>query len=123
LAPPRAGGVDHTGRLRVVQQDDVTRPDLGQQLSGVGGGDLGVVVAFGIPQRPGVHAVQAVVQPLGDRVEGGVALDDQPARVDPGSSGVRQQGGQHLGDAAPGGGGVDVPYRPSRKGVAAGGDQ
>lgn len=46
------------------------------------------------------RAVQMIVDALGDFEEAGVAVDDQPSRVDAGASGVREQSLQELGDPA-----------------------
>ena len=51
------------------------------------------------------------MDPLGDREEGGVALDHQPARVDTGAARVGEKGLEHLGDAAAGCGRVDIEHR------------
>jgi hypothetical protein len=68
-------------------------------------------------------SVQVVVDALRDAEEIGLPRDDEPPGVDAHPTGVREQRPEHLGDAAPTGGGIDVPHdaalehvlRPSRR--------
>ena len=70
--------------------------------------------ALGSPERPpSSGAVEAVVEALGDAEEVGVAVDHDPARVEPGAADVADQRAQHLGDAAAVRGRVDGPERPA----------
>jgi hypothetical protein len=57
------------------------------------------------------RTVETVVDPLGDREEGGIALNDKPARVDSGPPGIGKQRLQHLGDASTRPRRVDVQHR------------
>ena len=70
--------------------------------------DCLVVRPFGRAERSAVPrpAVQSVVDPLRHRKERRVALDDEPARVDPAAPRVGEQRLEHLGNAAAGGGRV-----------------
>ena len=91
------------------------RPDhLSDQLQ-VGRLDLLVVRRARVRPAGRRHprAVQPVVQSLGDREELLIAVQHQPAGVDPGAAPVGQQRLQHLGDAATLGGGIDVPHDPA----------
>ena len=116
---------DHAGRLRIVQQHDVRGANaLGHQL-GVGGAAALVDGALGLAQRSAVAivSVQPVVQALCDAEELGVALDHDPARIDPTAARVADQRAQHLGDAAAVGGRVDVPERPRLEQLAPAGQR
>ena len=71
-----------------MQQNDITRPDERQHLVGVSPQRPLVVLALLVTERAAVagRAVKAVVDPLGDGEELGIALDHQPARIDPGAA-------------------------------------
>jgi hypothetical protein len=105
-------GSDQTQRLRVVQDHHVTGADVLQERRALPGADLVVVPTLLLSQRAAVAGgtVQTVVHPLGQGEEGRIACRDEPSRVHSGSSGVRDEAVQHLGDAPAGGGGVDVPH-------------
>ena len=113
-----APAFDHRGReaggLRIVDQDDVVRPDEREQLVGVLAQRLLVVFSLGVSECAAVagRAVKPVVDALGDLEEGGVTLDHEPADVEAGAATVGEKGLQHLGDPAAGRGRVDVQHRP-----------
>ena len=103
----------HPGRLGVVEDHRVIRPQPRQQRLGAGRRDGLVVGVLVRAERPAVAggAVEPVVQALRDGEEGGIAVQDAPAGVDAGPAGVREQRTQHLGHASAMGGGVDAPDR------------
>ena len=64
------------GGLRVVQEDQISRPDLADQLDRVRGEHPRVVAGLGLVERAaGGLAVDLVVQALGDHEELGVTGD------------------------------------------------
>ena len=113
---PAAGATQRlgqAGRLRVVQHDDVPGAHEREQLLRVPAQHALVVAALARAELAAVagRAVDPVVDPLRDREELRVALDDEPTRVDAGGAHVGKQRLQHLGDAAAGRGRVHVPDR------------
>ncbi len=102
---------DQARGLGIVKEDDVARPERGEHGLGVGPADALEGLALGLAQRPAVPvlAVQAVVQPLGQGEELRRAGDRQPAHRDVEPAREPDPGPEHLGDAAPGRGRVDVP--------------
>ena len=97
-----------------MQQHDIARAHLPEQLVRIRGEDLRVVAGVGVAQVPGGVglAVNLVVQPLGDREEVRVAADHGPAGRAAQARAVPDEYSQHLGDPAADGGGVDVPDGP-----------
>ena len=113
---PRTGRPEplhHAGCLRIVQQHDVAATDLGEEVGQVRGEDTFVRGVLGGTERATVPPipVQAVVQALRDGEELPLAIEHQPAVLDARSSPVRQQGLEHLGDAATVGRRVHMPDR------------
>ena len=102
-----------TGRLRVVDQDDVVRTHEREQLVRIAAQSLLVVAPLRVAKGAAIpgRAVEPVVNALRDLEEAGVALDHEPADVEPRAASVGQQRLQHLGDAAARGGRVDVEDR------------
>jgi hypothetical protein len=98
-----------------VHERDVAGADQRADLGGVAPHDSLVVPSLGRTQLASVAggAVEPVVDALGDREEGRIALDDQPARIDARASDVRQQRLQHLRHAAAGRGRVNVQHGPA----------
>jgi hypothetical protein len=96
-----------------VQDDDVAGPDRGPQLDE--GPILGALVdlALALAERSGIarEAVDAVVDALGQSEEIGISGQHQPTGIDARATNPRQQCPEHLCDAAPGRGRVDVPDR------------
>ena len=101
----RAGGVNRrgqTGRLGVVQDHDVVRPDEREQLAGV------VVLRLlvrGVLFRSqwstvSTRPVEVVVNPLRHLEERRVTFDHDPAGVDPDAAHVREQRLEQLGDSS-----------------------
>ena len=68
---------------------------------------------LGVAQRTtvAVVSVKPVVEALGDAEELGIAVDHQPARIDPAPTRVADQRTQHLRDPASAPRRVDVPER------------
>ena len=101
--------------LRVVQQHDVARSHDRAQLREVRFERRFVCLALPLLDRAAVTrcAVQSIVESLGDVEEAGRGIEGKPADVDAGSAAVGQERLKHLCDAAPGGGGVDVPHSPT----------
>ena len=113
---PHAGRPEplhHAGRLRIVQQHDVAATDLGEEVGEVRGEDTFVRGVLGGTERAAVPRipVQAVVQALRDGEELRLAVEHEPAVLDARSSPVREQGLEHLGDAATVGRRVHMPDR------------
>ena len=104
-------GTDQTGRLRVVDDHDVAGAHVAGEPREVLGEHRLVDAAGLLVERAAVAlgAVQAVVDALGDGEELGRALDDDPARVDPGAARIADERAQQLHDAAALGGRVHVP--------------
>ena len=104
-----------TGRLRVVDQDDVVGTHEREQFVGIAAQRLLVVAPLGVAEGAAVarRAVEPVVNALRDLEEAGVALDHEPADVEPRAASVSQQCLEHLGDAASRCGRVDVEDRPA----------
>jgi hypothetical protein len=97
-----------------VQQHDVARPDPLEQLHRVGAQNPPIVISLRVAEsRPVTVTVDAVVQPLGDREELCVAVDDQPPDRYAEIVHVPHERMQHFGDATTYGGGVHVPHRPA----------
>ena len=96
-----------------MQQHDVARTHLPEQLVGIRGEDLPVVAGVGAVQRPaGGLAVDLVVQPLGDREKLRVAANHDPANRDVQTRDVPHEHLQHLRDPAADRGRIDVPDGP-----------
>ncbi len=85
-----------------MQDDGVLRPDLPEQLGGAGlegrfvDGSLGVRNLKGAVCTSMQHGVEA----LGEPEELGLAADHNPPRVDARAQRIRDEGVQHLRDAA-----------------------
>ena len=105
--------VDHAGGLGVVEQNDVAGADHVDHRGDVGIDDPLVAGSFACAEGTAIAGVtmQQVVHALGDREELRFAVEDQPPVLDLRPPAVGQQCLEHLGDAAPVGGGVDVPDR------------
>ena len=103
----------HACRLRIVQQHDVAMTDLGEEVGEVRAEDTFERGVLGGTERPPVPRipVQAVVQALRDGEEVRLAIEHEPAVLDARSSPVREQGLEHLGDAATVGRRVHMPDR------------
>ena len=97
-----------------MQQHDIARAHLPEQVVRIRGEDLLVVAGVGLAQGPGAVglAVNLVVQPLGDREEVRVAADHHPADRDVQARDVPQEHLQHLSDPAADCGRIDVPDGP-----------
>lgn len=102
---------DEAGRLRIVAYDHVALAD--ERVHGDGvllrhGVEDGALVG---PERRAVagRGAERVVDALGHAEEVGRSLEDEPADVDAEAADVAQDRAQHLGHAAAGRGGVDVP--------------
>ena len=96
-----------------MQQHDIARADLPEQLVRVRGQDLAVMAGVSAAQRPAAGlAVDLVVQPLGDREELRVAADHHPADRDIQARDVSHEHLQHLSDPAADRGRTDVPDGP-----------
>ena len=93
-----------------MQDHEVAGTHDGAQPGNVSDCDLLVVDSLGGSERATVagRAVEVIVDALGDLEVSGIALDDQPARVDPDAAGVREQRLQELGDTAAARSGVHV---------------
>ena len=100
------------GGLRIVQDDDVARPDQPVDLARIRAQRPFVRLGLGGAQRPAVarRPVQAVVDPLRDVEERRVSLDHEPSRRDAAAAGVAQQRLEQLGDAAADRRRVDVDH-------------
>jgi hypothetical protein len=87
-----------------MDQDDVVTPHQRQEFLGVACQHALVVIALLLTKLATVsrRPVQPVVNPLGDREECRVPLDDQPPRVDAGAADIGQQRLEHLRHAAAG---------------------
>ena len=114
------GSRDEARGLRVVDDDDVIRAHEARSSSALAPRIVLVVPSLrrhrGRRRRPASR--KAVVDPLRDCEERGIALDHQPARVDARAAGVGEQRLQHLGDAAAARGRVDVQHRATGKRLA-----
>jgi hypothetical protein len=99
-----------------VQENDVARPYHGRKLRRVLLEHGSVMAMLFLAQRATVplHAMKMVVEPLRDREELLVALDDQPARVDARAPDVGQEHLEHFGYAATDGGRVDTDDRTGK---------
>src|SRR2546428_4281926 len=108
MAPPNhdrpefVDGWYQTGRLRVVQNFDVLRLNLGAKLISVGTQHLGIDGSLIVAQGRAVadRTMESVVKPLGDLKELGRAIDNDPPRVNSNPTDVRQQRPKHLGDSS-----------------------
>ena len=119
--PERAHPFDQPRGLGVVQQNQVTGLHELAQPGEVALEHRLVESALPVCQRAAValRAVQQVVEALGEPEEVRARVQDQPPGVHPGTPGVGEQGLQHLGHAATGGGGIDVPDGAARQQAAA----
>jgi hypothetical protein len=115
---------DQSGRLRVVDVNDVAGPnELGELVGGLA--QRGVVdVSLGRPKRPTIALgfMQAVVDPLRDPEEVRIPGDRHPAHVHTGPSRVRQQRMQELRDSSSARRRIHVPDHPPPQHVPRGGD-
>ena len=104
--------------LRVVEHDYVTRPDLFGQRDQLLRQDLLIEIGVGCVEFATValHAVEQMVDALGQDEKVIRALDDQPSGADPDAQQVAQNRTQELGHAAPGHGGVHVDECPALHG-------
>jgi hypothetical protein len=120
VAAPDDGGalrgewLDQPGRLRIVDDHHVALAHAVLEVLQVLRQHPLVRRAGGVVERETVtrHAVQAVVDALGDREELRRSLDHRPARVHAGAACVRDQRLQQLDHAAAACGGVHVPDDP-----------
>ena len=104
---------EHRGQrrgLRIVQDHHVPRGDLIEEGGGVAGHHSGhqLLLRRRQPTVITLAAVQPVVQPLGQREEHRVALDDEPPARDTHAEREGQQDVEHLRDAAARSGRVHV---------------
>ena len=105
---------------RVVDDDDVTGPDLGADRRDVRRGrpfiddTLGRAEVSAVSRGP----VETVVDALRDGEELWFPCDDEPLGVDADTPHVAEEGGQHLGHTAPRCGRVDVHDLPVAEGGA-----
>src|SRR5579875_1411294 len=99
---PRApDGLAESGRLRVVEDDDVVRAYQRHEPPGVGGHRAGVDAPLdGLRRTFAVEAVEMVVQALGHLEEALLPADDDPAGVRPGPPRVADQALQELSHTA-----------------------
>ncbi len=106
-----ARGRRQAGRLRIVQDHHVLGMHQPRELLRARRQRRLVDLALGVAERAAVphEPVQAVVDPLRDRKELGLARDHRPSRVDPGAATVTQQWPEHLDHPAALGGRVHVP--------------
>jgi hypothetical protein len=104
----------HARRLGVVQEHHIALPDAAQRAVEVRRRDVVIVGGLLRTQLPGVTggAVQAIVDPLGDGVELGIAGHHEPADVDIDVLDVADQHVEHLGDPTAGGRRAEVPDGP-----------
>ena len=93
-----------------MQQDQISRPYLVEQLGSVRGEHPSVIAGLGLAERAaGLLAVDLVVQPLGDHEELGITGDHAPADPDIKILDVPDEHVQHLGHPAANRGRADVP--------------
>jgi len=102
------------GSRPVVEDDDIARAHPRREHGGVVGDHTLIDRARSVVERTAVaeRAMQAVVDALGDVEELGRAIDDDPARVDPGAARVGDKRAQQLDHATPERGRVHVPDDP-----------
>ena len=110
VAPPHdvSAALDQRGDepsgLRVVDDDDVTRPNLSADPRDVRGSRPLVdspLAQTKISPVPG-RTVEAVVNTLRNGKELWFSYDDEPVGLDADTAHIADQGGQHLGDTASG---------------------
>jgi hypothetical protein len=103
------------GGLRIVQHDNITRTRGPQQAWQIALRGRFVMVSLSRCERTAVTggAIEVVVDPLRDREERRIAVDHEPSRVDPDSTGVREQRLQQLGDSAARSSRVHVKHAPT----------
>jgi hypothetical protein len=109
------GRRDERRRLRVVDDDHVSRTDVGKQPLGVVVQDVLEVPSFGRTELAAVSGrpVEPVVDPFRDREEGRIPFDHEPPGIDARAACVGEKRLQHLRHTASGPGRVDVQYRPA----------
>ena len=101
----------HACGLRIMEEDDVPGANPFKESDSVGRRDVRVVGRFGWAECSVVafHTMESVVDPFRDRKEGRIPLDDDPPSVNSRAQDVADEDPEHLSDATPGGGRVDVP--------------